>query len=63
MLPGLEALSLSSGPAISEACGSGGQSTTGDFFVGKKTGWPETVQMALPWVIGGLVVWLALGRK
>lgn len=58
-------LSASSGPAISEAGGSGGQSTTGTFNFKSAASetWQETARQAVPWAIGGLVVWLVLLRK
>lgn len=60
----LPPLSLSSGPAVSEAGGSGGQSTTGAFHFKSAAAetWQEVARQALPWAIGGLVVWLALRK-
>lgn len=57
-------LTLSSGPAISEAGGSGGQSTTGAFYFKSAAAetWQETARQAVPWAIGGLLVWLFLKR-
>ena len=56
-------LQISSGPAISEAGGSGGQSTTGDFIIGRKPGWESLVAQLGPYVIGGVVLWMVLKRK
>lgn len=61
---GLPPLNLSSGPAVSEAGGSGGQSTTGAFHFKSAAAdtWKEVSRQAVPWVIGGLIVWLALRK-
>jgi len=63
--PGLPPLQLSSGPAISEAGGSGGQSTTGPFHFKSAAAdtWEQVAGKVVPWAIGGLVVWLVFLRK
>ena len=59
---GMPPLQLSSGPAISEA--PGGQSTgvTGDFFFKRDPAWLDALKSAMPLVLAGGVLWLAMRR-
>lgn len=60
--PSLPPLNISSGPAVSEAGGSGGQSTTGNFSFGRKRGWADLVAELGPYAIGGLLLWMVLKK-
>ena len=60
---GLPSLSLASGPAVSEAGGSGGQSTTGEFVFGRKKDWSDVAVSIAPYVLGGLVIWAVMFRR
>lgn len=60
---GLPPLNISSGPAVSEAGGSGGQSTTGEFVFGRKRGWADLAAELGPYAIGGFVLWMVFRRK
>lgn len=59
-LMGLPPLAISSGPAVSDAGGGNGSSTTGAIYFGSPqgpSGVSGLIQTALPWVAVGVIVW------